>query len=106
MANNRMILMCGVCRPFGSKAPLYGKPTKSGSFRRNKGVFILAKWYPSMGWGNSGKNRAENADLAKRLDNWLNKHRHECESSDEYRFRLEYESNSGRAIIRGANRES
>lgn len=91
MANNRMILMCNVCRPVGSKAPLYGKPTKSGSFRRGKGVFVLAKWYPSGAWYVNVFTNGEMVRFLKRLNNWLEKHRHEGEGSDEYRFRLEYE---------------
>ena len=92
MANNRMILICNVCRPIGSKAPLYGKPTKSGSLRRGKGIFVVSKWYPHMGWGRSGLSKELHARFSKKLDVWFDRHRHECIGSDEYRFRLEYES--------------
>lgn len=87
MANNRMILVCNVCHP------------KKGDWKYgDKGILVIAKWYPEGPYYRNDNGETMGIDFLK----FLEEHNHpEIESEfysvgagQENPIRLEYESES------------
>ncbi len=95
MANNRMVLVCNVCHP---------KKNDWDYDKNNKGIYVLAKWYPAgggIGGDDGAYYRNDNGeDLAKDFLEFLEKHQHKEVASQHYTkgagqpnpIRIEYES--------------
>jgi hypothetical protein len=76
MANNRMLLVCNHCCPPSTGKWQYG----------DKGVIVIGKWYPIGSYA-----YVNNEELGKRINDFMDNHTHEEETSTEYPLRLEYE---------------
>lgn len=86
MANNRMILLCNVC-----------KPDSSWKYHE-KGVFALTKWYPAStenGIDTDGAyyTNQNPRDLGEKFLRFLTEHQHleKFPGGNEHPVRLEYE---------------
>jgi hypothetical protein len=89
MANNRMVLVCNVCHP------------KKGEWEyKEKGVLIIAKWYPGDNGGGAYYRNDDGEGLGDQFLEFLEEHEHYEVASKHYLkgagqenpVRIEYES--------------
>jgi hypothetical protein len=83
MANNRMVLVCNVCKP------------KDWDYIDKKGILPIAKWYPGGAY-----YRNDTASMGEEFEKFMEEHSHIELASEHYLkgagqpnpVRLEYES--------------